>query len=266
MSITISILNAKGEVLEQASGKESCCLFYQSSYQQGDVIEVQSSCATPFIDLSLDSCLPLSSVYFKNKCFSFPIPQGDKCQTYPPFAFQGSSHRIMARVTENPASRSCFNLALNPYDHGENTTIFPHASANVETRGEAAFAARNAIDGEISSNNHGFWPYTSWGINCDPEAALTLDFGRKVIIEKLIIFTRSDFPHDAWWESAQISLDNGWTKSISLQKTEQGQQIEIEPQIASKLQLDRLVKADDPSPFPALTQLEVWGRDKSPHD
>jgi hypothetical protein len=27
------------------------------------------------------------------------------------------------------------------------------------------------------------------------------------------------------------------------------------------MQLHDLIKADDPSPFPALTQIEVWGRD-----
>lgn len=42
---------------------------------------------------------------------------------------------------------SCRNLAKNVMDqHGE-TNCYPHASANVETRGEAVFAARNAIDG-----------------------------------------------------------------------------------------------------------------------
>ena len=48
-------------------------------------------------------------------------------------------------------------------------------SANVETRGEAVFAARNAIDGIYENDAHGIWPYQSWGINRDPNAALTLD-------------------------------------------------------------------------------------------
>ena len=44
--------------------------------------------------------------------------------------------------------------------------------ANVETRGEAVFAARNAIDGIYENDAHGIWPYQSWGINRDPNAAL----------------------------------------------------------------------------------------------
>lgn len=54
---------------------------------------------------------------------------------------------------------------LNPYDSHETKGIYPHAQANVETRGEAVFAARNAIDGVFANWSHGEWPYQSWGIN-----------------------------------------------------------------------------------------------------
>ena len=39
------------------------------------------------------------------------------------------------------------NLTFSPYDCHGNHSFYPHASANVETRGEAVFAARNAVDG-----------------------------------------------------------------------------------------------------------------------
>ncbi|WP_316863144.1 hypothetical protein [uncultured Cohaesibacter sp.] len=131
----------------------------------------------------------------------------------------------------------------------------------LKTRGEAAFAARNVIDGEIANTNHGFWPYTSWGINCDPNAALTLNFGRMVCVKQIVIFTRADFPHDAWWQSARITLSDGWSTTMSLKKQSEGQLIEIEPHFTTSVHLDQLVKAEDPSPFPALSQLEVWGCD-----
>ena len=63
---------------------------------------------------------------------------------------------------------------------------------NVETRGEAVFAARNAIDGVYENDAHGIWPYQSWGINRDPNAALTLDFGRPVTIDELRLTLRAD--------------------------------------------------------------------------
>ena len=86
------------------------------------------------------------------------------------------------------------NLAFNCYDTHRDLGLYPHASANVETRGEAVFAARNAIDGVWENASHGEWPYQSWGINRDPNAALTVDFGREVLLDELRITERADFP------------------------------------------------------------------------
>ena len=49
------------------------------------------------------------------------------------------------------------NLALNPLDQRGNTGMRPHACANVETRNEALFAARNAVDGIHANLRH--YPY-----------------------------------------------------------------------------------------------------------
>ena len=153
------------------------------------------------------------------------------------------------------------NLAYNPYDSHENTTFFPHTKANIETRGESVFASRNAIDGIIASNNHGFWPFISWGINRDPKAELNLDFGRDVIIDKIIFYTRADFPHDAWWDKASITFSDGETIDFNLKKFDGPQIFPIKEKKISSLTLHDLIKADDPSPFPALVQLEVYGKE-----
>ncbi len=147
--------------------------------------------------------------------------------------------------------------------HG-NSSLFPHASANVETRGEAVFAARNAIDGEVANDDHGYWPYTSWGINRDPDAALTLDFGRPVRIDELALTLRADFPHDAWWQQATVSFPDGHHEVLTLRKTPARQRFPIAPRITTSLVLHRLIKADDPSPFPALTRIEAFGADPAP--
>ena len=36
--------------------------------------------------------------------------------------------------------------------------------------------------------------------------ALTLDFGREVLLEELRITERADFPHDNYWVKAEVSL------------------------------------------------------------
>lgn len=58
------------------------------------------------------------------------------------------------------------------------------------------FAARNAIDGVVANDSHGRWPYESWGINMQDDAELTLDFGRAVDFDRIVLYTRADFPHD----------------------------------------------------------------------
>lgn len=86
------------------------------------------------------------------------------------------------------------NLAENVWDQHGDVNCYPHASANVETRGESVFASLNAIDGVTVSESHGQWPYESWGINRRDDAAWKVEFGRPVEMNKLVIYTRADFP------------------------------------------------------------------------
>ena len=259
MTITLSVLDKNGNEKARATGLCSACLLYEQAYQEGDLLKVETDEAGTFLDLALDDSLPPATLFFRENSLLFPIPWGDKSTTYSPAAFKGKSHRLMARTVPAATAGNIRNLSKNPYDHENNNSVFPHASANVVTRGEAAFAARNAIDGEIANSNHGFWPYTSWGINQDPEASLTLHFGRPILVSQIVIFLRADFPHDAWWQSARLTMSDGWSTIAPLTKSAEGQVIELEPRLTKSLQFDQLIKADDPSPFPALSQLEVWG-------
>ena len=168
-------------------------------------------------------------------------------------------HIIRARFATPEEIAARRNLAYNPYDEHGDTGFFPHAHANVETRGEAVFAARNAIDGIYENDAHGIWPYQSWGINRDPNAALTLDFGRPVTIDELRLTLRADFPHDAWWTQATVEFDDGSREVLELKKSAAPQCFAIAPRTVKSLKLFELIKAEDPSPFPALTQIEAWG-------
>ena len=90
---------------------------------------------------------------------------------------------------------------------------------------------------------------------------MTLEFGRSVRADTLVLTPRADFPHDAWWKSASVTLSNGNTRILTLKKSPEGkgQSFDLGGFVITSLMLDNLKKADDPSPFPALTQLEVWG-------
>ncbi len=49
--------------------------------------------------------------------------------------------------------------------------------------------------------------------------AIKIDFGREVEIDRIILYTRADFPHDSWWEQATIRYSDGSAEKISMQKS-----------------------------------------------
>ncbi len=233
-----------------------CALVYANAYQQGDEIVMQVP-QNGLYQVQLDEALGNHVVYLKQEArYSIPLqPALRTC--YPTQAFLGSMHLLTLSKVEETSRR---NLALNPYDHHHTQGIFPHAKANVETRGEMVFAARNAIDGNFANHNHGLYPFESWGINRDPKAELHLDFGRPVLIDEIRLTLRADWPHDSWWTEAVVTDNEGQSHTLSLKKDARAQRFPIKAKVVTGLTLHDLIKdADDPSPFPALTQIEVWG-------
>ncbi len=249
----------KENVKAQVSGDQEIYLVYQSEYEEGDYISFMPSEAG-FYTLQFDAVLGRATVYSDGSEYKMPIPFAQKHDCYQESVYKGSLHFLWARKAYEWET-GYRNLSLNPYDAHENTALFPHAKANIETRGESVFAARNAIDGIVASNNHGRWPWSSWGINRDPNAALTLDFGRNIITDRIIFYTRADFPHDAWWDKGTIAFSDGSEMVFNLKKKDGPQEFTFPEKKISSLILDRLIKSDDPSPFPALIQLEVYGRE-----
>lgn len=260
MKLTLKVVNMACAVLAEAEAQDEVFLVYRADYCEGDRLVIEAS-EPGHIWLALDAGMPMTLVFLQKTEFVSPIPFAAKRKSYPPQAFSGNLHRIAARRALAGEIGTRRNLALNPFDDHENNALFPHVHASSETRGEAAFAARNVIDGEKASAGHGFWPYTSWGINRDPEASLTLVFGRSVLIDQLTFYLRADFPHDAWWHEASVTFSDGDSASFPLRKTGAAQSFSVAPRRVEWIRLHDLKKADDPSPFPALTQIEVWGAD-----
>lgn len=254
----LRVRNAAGTILAEGAG----VLCYEPAYQPGDWLELEVPKPGPYV-ICLDDAMGEELVWFRETVYHLTIPFGEAHISYSPRAFVGEMHYLFARDATEAEISVQRNLARNRYDHHDNTGSYPHAWANVETRGESVFAARNAIDGIVYPHCHGRYPFESWGINRDPNACWTLDFGRPVQASTLVLTTRADFPHDAWWTQARLTLSTGEERILPLEKTASGQRFDLNGVIITGLKLDQLIKADDPSPFPALTQVEVYGVEKS---
>lgn len=258
MEFRIEVIDRADTVLFSRTGGGEVFAVYDGEYADGDKIRISCSEKNVFAAVKLDDCMDTALLYLTGP-FVLPVPFNEHKMSYNPKSFSGGRHYLYMRqatVTEIKTQR---NLAFNPYDCHENRTLFPHTSANVETRGESVFASRNAVDGLVANTFHGEWPYSSWGINKNPDAEFRLDFGRSVVLQSVTLYLRADFPHDSWWKSADIVLSEGSTMTVPLQKTGSAQAFAFEPRTVTGLVLNHLVKAEDESPFPALTQIETFG-------
>ncbi len=254
---TITVVSAAGETLARAEGLGDARLIYRGAYQPGDRILFQSENAHAAV--LVDQAVAAAPVFLPDKAFSFEIPFGDAANGYPPQAFSGDCHAMTVGPVGGDARR---NVALNPFDQrGDGCRCFPHASANVETRGEAQFFARNAVDGHRFNESHGGWPYHSWGIGGRADAWIRVDFGRSVTVDEVVLTLRADFPHDAWWTRATLACSDGFALELPLEKTVEAQRFAIGERAVEWVMLRDLIKADVPSIFPALTQFEVYGRE-----
>ena len=154
-------------------------------------------------------------------------------------------------------------MACNVYDQHENKSCYPHAWANVETRGESVFAARNAIDKVCENRSHGEWPYESWGINMRDDAEITVEFGREVSTP-----SNSHLPTYSFeFKQAEapvkydVIISDGTKEVIALEKSALPHTIPLTKRITTKVCLSELIKSEEPSPFPALSQILVYGRE-----
>lgn len=247
-------------VKAEAEGAEGAVLAWDGEYRKGDIIEFSDIEPHCFYVVKVDAAVDEALCLIEQDTVLFPVPFYEKKNSYNPLAFFGNRHLVTIRKARDYEIKSYRNLALNPFDQHEFAGVYPHASANVETRGEAVFAARNAIDGCIATLSHGEWPYESWGINKQDDAEFTLDFGREVSFDKIVLYTRADFPHDNWWVQATFSFSDGSCEVVNMEKKVQEPHVfDISRKNIRWIKLGNLIKADDPSPFPALVQIEVYG-------
>jgi len=256
--IQIILKDAQGCCIRSAAAESDCWLCADRCYQPGDRIEISGA---EHLRVQMDQSMAAGEVYLPEGRMVWPVPQGEHRLAYAPGTFEASRHVIHAQVLGDEEIRRIRDLALNPADLRGDTVFFPHCTANVETRNESVFAARNVIDGLRTNTFHGEWPFESWGIGAREDAWCMLDFGREVIAERMALTLRADFPHDAYWVSGHVVTSSGREIAFDLEKSGERQWIPLGGEKVSWLRLERMVKSNDPSAFPSLRAWEVFGRD-----
>ena len=259
VTLSLKVIDRNENTVCVSSGEDFVDLVCMRAYQEGDRITLETSEKNVYINWQVDDALGPAFVYVTDNV-SYEIPFGEKRISYSPKVFSGDRHYLYAEAARKDEVEAYRNLALNPADQHCDVPCFPHATANVETRGESVFAAKNAIDGVRANLSHGQWPYESWGINRQDDAAMRVEFGRKIRVDKVVLYTRSDFPHDNWWIQVTLSFSDGDCLDFPLEKSVRGHVLTFPEKEITWLELKNLIKSDDPSPFPALSQIEVYGR------
>lgn len=260
VELKLWVTDAQGRILCENTGTDEVTLAYRGEYQPGDRIHAKSSKKDILVKIRLDDSLEESMVYLKEPEFDFEIPFGEAKKPYGKKAFTQERHWGYFSVPEREEVQNYRNLALNSFDTAENSSLFPHARTNVKTE-NPQFFARNAIDGIFETCNHGSWPHSSWGINGRKDAFLIVDFGREVVTDSVIIYLRADFPHDNWWKRMKLLFSDGTALAVQLQKTGTGQKICFPWKKIHWIRLEDLVTSDEESPYPALSQIKVMGRE-----
>ena len=258
--IRIEYRNARDEVVARAEGASEALLCARAEYAEGDSLVVACDDAKHLM-VQMDAAMAPGEVYLPNGVMRWPVPFGEGRRAYSPAVFMPGRHIASARAMTGDECAARRNLACNPADLRGDTAFFPHCTANVETRGESVFAARNVIDGLRHNVSHGDWPYQSWGIGAREDAWCRLDLGREVEIDGMALTLRADFPHDAWWVRGQVELSDGFVRDFPLRKTGDRQFIDLGAHRVSWLRLQNMVKSNDPSAFPSLVEWEVFGSD-----
>ncbi len=256
----IMVFDKQGRIRQQQEGEGRAALRPSSPYEPGDVIRIESRRIPCPLKVSLSPALPEAEVWLEDHAMEFPVPFGEETQAYPAEAF-GEERGIWVEAVSSQRWEAYRNLSENPLDRRGETSVYPHCTASVETRGESVFAARNTIDGRCENTFHGEWPYTSWGDNEDPEAEIRIDFGRRVLADRAEILIRADFPHDNYWKEATLEFSDGSAVRLFMEKTGNWQSFPFIPRTISWVTLKELKKSVGESPFPALTQWRIFGKD-----
>lgn len=257
--LKIKVIKKDGTIQKESSSENRVYLGFWEYLEEGSTIIFEGQ-KDSYYYIQIDQ-FQKSLVYLRDGSMKYIIPDNlENYQAFPLYSFKGDSHYFSMEKPSDEDLKLYRNVLLNSYSQKEFNGSFPYAYANVETRNESTFFAANAIDGICVSDNHGRYPYQTWGINRQADAKLTVNIGRDVLVNKIGFILRADFPHDSYWTSITAKLSNGDIYTFKTIKSGNVQYFDIKECMINSIEVYDLIKNEDESPFPALVQLELYGR------
>lgn len=259
--IKLFLKNKNGKTILKKSGNNIVNLSHNRNFVIGDYFQIQVDKVPCYIWVQLDESIKPALIYLTKNVWNYKLPLEFQRETpYAEGTFMRRNGYSWARYATDKEVVAQYNLSQNSYDQHENSSAYPHASANVETRNESVFYAKNSIDGILANNSHGNYPFQSWGIGDSQNPKLRIEFGRPIEVDAVGIVLRADYPHDSYWKKATLSFDDNQDISINLQKTGEEQYFKIDHYKTSSIELSDLIKDDLVPGFVSLTQIEVFGK------
>ncbi|MBC8378107.1 MAG: discoidin domain-containing protein [Planctomycetes bacterium] len=261
--IKIALIDTDGKcVKESVTGK----LELDRKYVKGDRIVVTGA---KNLAVKVDEHFAETLLFAPKGKVDFPIPlwpvgKYAKKYPHPPKAFQGEKHVIAARVPTAREIAAYRNLAVNPMDPRGKSPAYPHASSNSEWGEAAVFSAKTAIDGFVeATGDHHSWPRQSWGPYLPggkhPEPELTIDFGRPVEIDKLVIVGRYNVRQGGYWKEATVEFSDGSKVTIKPEYNGKRQEFPTKKRVVTSMKFTKLVP-NIPKKYAAFVEVEAWGK------
>ena len=176
---------------------------------------------------------------------------------------------ISARYPTAEELETVRNLAVNPFDVTTKAAkSYPHVYSN-NNYNQAEFGAHCAIDGFKTNNAHGTYPNQSWGPNATvkPTDVFTIDFGRDVVVNELVIYLRGDFvtsghSHDAYYSEITVKFTDGTELTFNLTKTRNAQTLDLQGKTTSSVTITGFVTDKTNSDgWTGFAEVEVNGHD-----
>ena len=262
--IKIALVDAGGKcVKESLTGK----LELDRKYVKGDRIVVTGGGKD--LAVKVDEHYAETLLFAPKEKVDFPIPlwpvgKYAKKYPHPPKAFQGEKHVITARAATAKEIEAYRNMAVNPMDSRGKSPAYPHASSNSEWGEAAVFSAKTAIDGFVeATGDHHSWPRQSWGPYLPggkhPEPELTIDFGRPVEIDKLVIVGRYNVRQGGYWKEATVEFSDGSKVTIKPEYNGKRQEFPIAKRMVTCMKMTKLV-INKAKKYAAFVEVEAWGK------